>query len=60
MNLLHVFNHQFSQVSKIISIITDFTMTQNSCFECKPSFQAPLQEISFGSECFNFGFGDQC
>lgn len=39
-NLLHVLSHQFFQISKIISIITNFMMTQNSCFECKPSFQS--------------------
>lgn len=38
MNLLHILNDQFSQISKISSMITNFMMTQSSSFEWKPSF----------------------
>lgn len=38
MSLLHVLNDQFSQISKISSMVTNFMMTQSSSFEWKPSF----------------------
>lgn len=38
MSLLHVLNDQFSQISKVSSMITKIMMTQSSSFEWKPSF----------------------
>lgn len=42
MNLLHVLNDQFSQISKISIMITNFMMTQSFPLNGSPASQVPV------------------